>query len=117
MKEPPAICSHTIYGWVASSQIQCQLFCLVINIIAMKNNLNTRFYTIFTVLKLDLVIQSLLLHVDYILALEKYAYALRASCFYIDIFLNIFKTKYTTKSTSVSLDWFALHLKFGSVYI
>ena len=35
---------------------------------------------------------------------KKYAYALRASCFYIkSIFLNIFKTKYTTKSTSVSL--------------
>ena len=36
-------------------------------------------YTIFPVIKLDLVIQALLL--DYILALEKiYAYASRASC-------------------------------------
>ena len=31
---------------------------------------------------------------------KKYEYALRASCFYIKI--NIFETKYTTKSTSVS---------------
>ena len=40
---------------------------------------------------------------DYILALEKkYAYALRASCFYIEInILNIFKAKYTRKSTIV----------------
>ena len=45
-------------------------------------------YTIFPALKLDLVIQALLL--DYILALEKkYTYALRASCFYIEI--NIFE--------------------------
>ena len=45
-------------------------------------------YTTFPVLKLDLVIQALLL--DYLLALEKkYQYALRASCFYIKI--NIFE--------------------------
>ena len=31
---------------------------------------------------------------------KQYAYALRASCFYIEP--NIFKTKYTTKRTSVS---------------
>ena len=46
--------------------------------------LSCELYTIFPVVKLDLVIQALLL--DYILALEKkYAYALRASCFYIEI--------------------------------
>ena len=46
-------------GWVARSQIQCQLFCLVINI-AMSNNLNTLMCTLhnFPVLKLDLVIQQ-----------------------------------------------------------
>ena len=50
--------------------------------------LSCAFYTIFPVLKLDLVIQALLL--DYILAQQKKsAYALRASCFYIEI--NIFK--------------------------
>ena len=44
-------------------------------------------YTFFSVTKLDLVIQALLL--DYILALgKKYAYASCASCFYIEI--NIF---------------------------
>ena len=32
-------CSPTFYGWVAYSQIQCQLFCPVINI-TMSNNLN-----------------------------------------------------------------------------
>ena len=59
-------------------------------------------YTIFPVTKLDVVIQALLL--DYILVLErKYAYSLRASCFYIEInIFEYFKTKYTTKSTSVS---------------
>ena len=46
--------------------------------------LSCALYTIFPVTKLDLVIQALLL--DDILALErKYAYALRASCFYIEI--------------------------------
>ena len=50
--------------------------------------LSCAFYTIFPVLKLDLVIQALLL--DYILALaKKYAHALHASCFYIEI--NIFE--------------------------
>ena len=76
-------------GWVARSQIQCQLFCSVINIV-MSNNLNTLMCTLhnFPILKLDLVMQSLLL--DNILALEKkYEYALRASCFYIEI--NIFE--------------------------
>ena len=64
--------------------------------------LSCALYPIFTVIKLDLFIQALLL--DYILALEKkYAYALRASCLYIETnILKIFKTKYTTKSTSVS---------------
>ena len=43
---------------------------------------------IFSVTKLDLVIQALLL--DYIFALgKKYAYASRASCFYIEI--NVFE--------------------------
>ena len=46
--------------------------------------LSCALYTIFPVLKLNLVIQALLL--DYILALEnKYSYALRASCFFIGI--------------------------------
>ena len=48
-------------------------------------------FTIFPVIKLDLVIQTLLL--DYILALEKkYAYASGAFCFYIEI--NIFEHFY-----------------------
>ena len=52
--------------------------------------LSCAFYTIIPVLKLDLVIQALLYILDYILALaKKYAYALRASCFYIEI--NIFE--------------------------
>ena len=50
--------------------------------------LSCALYTLFSVTKLDLVIQALLL--DYILALgKKYAYAKRASCFYIEI--NIFE--------------------------
>ena len=50
--------------------------------------LSCALYTIFPVIKLDLFIQALLL--DYIIALEKnYAYALRASCFYIET--NIFE--------------------------
>ena len=50
--------------------------------------LSCAFYTIFPVLKLDLAIQALL--PNYILALaKKYAYASRASCFYIEI--NIFE--------------------------
>ena len=58
-------------------------------------------HTLFSVINLDLIIQALLL--DYILALgKKYTYALRASYFYIEIFSNIFNTKYITKSTSVS---------------
>ena len=58
--------------------------------------------SIFPVIKLDLFIQALLL--DYNLALEKkYAYALRASCFYIKIIIfEHFLEKYTVKSTSVS---------------
>ena len=44
--------------------------------------------TIFSVIKLDLVIRALLL--DYIFALEKKPYASRAFCFYIEI--NIFLT-------------------------
>ena len=45
-------------------------------------------HNFFSVIKLDLVIQALLL--GYIIALEKtYAYALRASCCYIET--NIFE--------------------------
>ena len=56
---------------------------------------------LFSVILLDLVIQALL--VDYILALEKNVHASSGSCFHIEInILSIFKTKYTTKSTSVS---------------
>ena len=64
--------------------------------------LSCALYTYFTVIKLDLFIQALLL--DYILALEKkYTYAWRASCYYIETnIFEHFKTKYTTKSTSVS---------------
>ena len=56
----------------------------------------------FSVVKLDLVIQALLL--NYILALEKNT---RTHCVHLvfikkSIFLNIFQTKYTTKTTSVS---------------
>ena len=64
----------------------CQLLCPVINI-AMSNNFkqsHMHLTQFFSVIKLDLVIQALLL--DYILALgKKYAYASRASCFYIEI--------------------------------
>ena len=53
--------------------------------------LSCALYTFFSVTKLDLVIQALLR--DYILALEKkYAYALRAFCFHIEI--NIFEHFY-----------------------
>ena len=55
----------------------------------MSNNFQTlscALYTMFPVLKLDLVIQALFL--DYNLALEKkYVYGLRASCFYIEIII------------------------------
>ena len=59
-------------------------------------------YTIVPVLKLDLVLQALLL--DYIIALRKNT---RTPCVHLvfikkSIFLNIFKTTYTTKTTSVS---------------
>ena len=77
----------------ACTQIHHVNYCFhtVINI-AMSNNLKysyvqfTQFF--FSVIKLDLVIQALLL--GYIIALEKtYAYAVRASCRYIEI--NIFE--------------------------
>ena len=69
-------------GVPACSQIQCQLFCLIINI-AMGNNFKHSHvqlanYTIFPVLELDLDIQALLL--DYIIALEKYT---RTSCVHL----------------------------------
>ena len=64
--------------------------------------LSSALYTIVPVLKLDLVLQALLL--DYIIAQGKYT---RTPCVHLvfikkSIFLNIFKTKYTTKTTSVS---------------
>ena len=75
--------------------------------------LSCALYTIFPVIKLDVVIQALLL--DYILAMEKkYAYALCASCFYIETnIFEIFKTKYTTKSTSRSCisDAYPMHIR------
>ena len=66
--------------------------------------LSSVLYTIVPVLKLDLVLQALL--VDYIIALGK---NMRTSCVHLvfikkSIFLNIFKTKYTTKTTSVLLE-------------
>ena len=79
----------------------CQLLCPVINI-AMSNNFkhsHVHFTHFFSVTKVDLVIQALLLDYTFLLW-EKYAYASRASCFYIGI--NNFNTKYITKSTSVS---------------
>ena len=59
-------------------------------------------YTIVPALKLDLVIQSLLL--DYIIALGKIRVRLACILFSYSnqYFFNIFKTKYTTKTTSVS---------------
>ena len=59
-------------------------------------------FTIFTVIKLDLFIQALLL--DYILALEKNT---RTPCVHLvfiwkPILLKFCKTNYTTQSTSVS---------------
>ena len=60
--------------------------------------LSCALYTMFPAINLDLVVQALLL--DYILALKKYAYTLRASCFYIKINNfehvedKIYKTKY-----------------------
>ena len=80
----------------------CQLFCPVINI-AMSNNLNTLMCTLH-IFSSD---KARFIHTRTVTILhscsgKKYAYALRA-CFYIkSIFLNIFKTKYTTKGTSVS---------------
>ena len=64
--------------------------------------LSSALYTIVLVLKLDLVLQALLL--DYIIALGKNT---RTPCVHLvfikkSIFLNIFKTNYTTKTTSVS---------------
>ena len=106
MKELP-ICSPTIYGWVACMQpatksiilssyqhcdehatISNTLMCILHNYSSIKSRFSH--------------IQALLL--DYILALaKKYAYALHASCFYIEVnIFEHFKTKYTTKSTSVS---------------
>ena len=83
----------TIYEWVLAClhpDIPCQLLCSVINI-AMGNNYersHVHFTHFFSVTKLDLVTQALLL--DYILALgKKYAYSSRASCFYIEN--NIFE--------------------------
>ena len=68
----------------------CQLLCPIINI-TMSNNFkrsHVHFTHFFSVTKLDLVIQALLL--DFILALgKKFAYAYRESCFYIEI--NIFE--------------------------
>ena len=77
-----------MYEWVVCSQIQCQLLCPVINI-AMSNNFKHSHvhFTQFSSMKARF---SHALLLDYILALEKkYAYALRASCFYIEI--NIFE--------------------------
>ena len=80
-------------SWRLHPETSCQLLCpyAAINI-AMSNNFKyshvqfTQFF--FSVIKLDLVIQALLL--GYIIALEKtYVYALRASCCYIEI--NIFE--------------------------
>ena len=81
----------------------CQLLCPVINI-AMSNNFKhshvhfIQFY----------INKARFIHTSTVTRLhscpgKKYAYALRASCFYIETnILNIFKTKYTTKSTSIS---------------
>ena len=82
-------CSPTIYGWVACTQIQCQLFCPVINI-AMRNNLNTLMCTLHNFPS----IKARFSHTITFTRLhscpgKKYAYALRASCFYIEI--NIFE--------------------------
>ena len=65
--------------------------------------LSCALYTIFfSNIKLDLVIQTLLL--DYILVMEKNTRTPSVHLVFIQksIFLNIFKTKYTTKSNSVS---------------
>ena len=81
---------YTLWMDCLHPDTSCQLFCPVINI-AMSNNFkhsHVHYTEFFPETKLDLVIQALLL--DYILALErKYAYSLRASCFYIEI--NIFE--------------------------
>ena len=92
-------------GLPACSHLQSQLFCPVINIAMSMQQFQTlscAFYTIIPVLNLDLVIQALLL--DYILALAKNTNTPCMHLVFIEksIFLNIFKTKYTTKSTSVS---------------
>ena len=82
-----------------------QLFCPVINI-AMSNNLNT--LEIMCTLhnfssNKDRCIYTSTVTILHSCSGKKYAYALRASCYNIkSIFLNIFKTKYTTKRTSVS---------------
>ena len=90
MKELPMF-TYNLWVDCLHEDKSCQLFCPVINIYCDEQQFQTlscALYTIFTVIKLDLFIQALLL--DYILALEKkYAYALRASCFYIET--NIFE--------------------------
>ena len=106
MKELPMF--TLMYEWgIAYTQIHhanycvqlSTLYCIVLycimrpytGYIAMSNNFkhsHVHFTHFFSVTKLDLVIQALLL--DYILALgKKYAYASRASSFYIEI--NIFQ--------------------------
>ena len=101
MKELPMFTYNLWMGNCLHPDTPCQLLCPVINN-AMSNNFkhsHVHFTQFSLVTKLDLVIQTLLL--NYILALgKKYAYVSRASGFYIEI--NIFNTKYTTESTSVS---------------
>ena len=79
MKELPMFTYYLGMGCL-HPDTSCQLLCPVINL-AMSNNFkhsHVHFTQLFSVIKLDLVIQALLL--DYILALEKkYAYASRAS--------------------------------------
>ena len=78
----------------------CLLFCPVINI-AMSNNLNTLMCTLHNLSSnKDRCIPTSTVTMLHSCSGKEYAYALRASYFYIKI--NIFKTKYTTTSTSVS---------------
>ena len=89
MKELPMF-TYNLWMGCLHPDASCQLVYPVINI-AMSNNFKhsqVHFTHSFSVTKLDLVIQALLL--DYILDLgKKYAYASSASCSYIEI--NIFE--------------------------
>ena len=88
MKELPMF-TYNLWMDCLHPDKSCQLFCPVINI-AMSNNLNTIMCTLhnFSSNK-DRCIHTSTVTILHSCSGKKYAYALRASCFYIKI--NIFK--------------------------